>query len=1074
MKKVNIFTMSVCLLIGVLLSTGSLFAQTSITVKGTVKDASGAPIVGAAVMLDGTTDGTITDVDGKYSLTFRPKGEKLPDLVFSSISYVTQNVRIAGRRVIDVILEEDAEQLEEVVVVGYGAMRKSDITGSVTSVKIDEDQAGQSASIDQLLQGKAAGVQVVSNSGAPDAGVNITIRGAGSFSSSTQPLYVVDGVIMNTSGTVDMGSRGGTDSGEVEETNGLIGLSPQDIASMEILKDASATAIYGSQGANGVVLITTKSASQARPSVTFTSGVSIGQLSKKYDLMDAGDYVQFLKLKGIPENSTHFIVYMDLLNEGTYQEVDWQDYSTRTSVTQRYYLTISGRPKNTNYRFSIGYNDNQGIIKQTGYTNLFTRLNLDKTIGRFTIGTKTAISYLQSSMMQGVGGIGQTPNTSLVFSMLMTRPVIRQIETDDEGLEVDDESIPLAGPDRWFRDYESKRSEFRVISSIYGDVKILDWLSFKTTFGIDCRSEERSTFKSNKINSTGTGSHGSVTNINRLNWNWDNLLNANKKLGRHRIMGTLGHSMFCSSSNYMTVQGNNVKQWKAKSASLNSAPYAWQTYTESQNQLLSFFARATYNYDERYVVTGTFRFDGSSKFAGKNKWAPFPSFAAAWRISNEPWFKRFRFHAPWFTSAKLRLGWGMVGNQNIAAYQTIYRYSSSFAATHDNDYHKLVAVSSLNLPTPDLKWETTTQYNVGLDLDFFKGRLVVAADGYYKKTDDLLQQRVLGASAGINNPYVNMGAVSNTGFELVVDAVPVATKGVEWTIGGNFTLNRNKILEIDPSGSGKAVKYVYPGEDPREVDYFAGYKISSSAVNADFLNVFFAGEPMGLFYGLQTNGIVQQGETGVPFADPNSGEIDPEDVRGPGSVNFIDTNKDGKIDADDKVVIGNPHPDFTYGFNTTLSYKGFRLSASFVGSYGNDIYNQQYANLSDMTTQSSNRLREPVFDAWTPENTDAKWPSLSAYRSSDLTLCSDRFVEDGSYIRLANLALSYSIPFKKKDRIVRHLSFTLSGKNLYCWTKYRGYDPDVNVFGNNMLKYGIDNGAYPSARTYMFDVKISF
>ena len=315
--------MVVCLLAGVLFFSESLFAQTSITVKGTVKDASGAPIVGAAVMLDGTTDGTITDIDGKYSLTFRPKGEKLPDLVFSSISYVTQNVRIAGRRVIDVILEEDAEQLEEVVVVGYGAMRKSDITGSVTSVKIDEDQAGQSASIDQLLQGKAAGVQVVSNSGAPDAGVNVTIRGASSFSSSTQPLYVVDGVIMNTSGAVDMGSRGGTDSGDVEETNGLIGLSPQDIASMEILKDASATAIYGSQGANGVVLITTKSASQARPTVTFTGGVTVGRLTKKYDLMDADDFVKFLRLKGIAENSQHLLVFTDYMESGDYAPVDW-------------------------------------------------------------------------------------------------------------------------------------------------------------------------------------------------------------------------------------------------------------------------------------------------------------------------------------------------------------------------------------------------------------------------------------------------------------------------------------------------------------------------------------------------------------------------------------------------------------------------------------------------------------------------------------------------------------------------------------------------------------------------------
>ena len=1056
----------ICLLAGLIMMAEAVWAQNNITVKGKVTDEAGVPLVGAIVMLDGTSTGTSTDIDGKYAITFAMTGDKAPVLVFSSISYITQSVRVAGKRVIDVVLEEDAEQLEEVVVVGYGAMRKSDITGSVTSVRIDEGQAAQAASLEQLLQGQAAGVQVVSNTGAPDGSVNVTIRGAGSFNSSSQPLYVVDGVILNTSGAVSMGSHAGTDAGAVEETNGLIGLNPQDIASMEILKDASATAIYGSQGANGVVLITTKSATQARPSVTFTSGVSIGHLTKKYDVMDVDDFVQFLKLKGIPEDSSNYIVYTTMIDNGTYVPVDWQDYSTRMSVTQRYYLTIAGRPQNTNYRFSIGYNDNQGIIKKTGYNNIFARLNLDKTFGRFTVGTKTNVSFTNSDMTQGVGGLGQTPNTSLVFSMLMTRPVRRIMERDDEGLEVDDESFPLAGPDRWLRDFKNKRNEIRVTSSIYGDIKILDWLSFRTTFGIDFRSEERSTFKSRKINSQGSGSYGTVTHLERLNWNWDNLLNVDKKIKRHRVSGTLGHSVSSSSTSFQTVEGTGIQQHKAMIASINSAPLAWMTYTENSNQLLSFFARATYNYDERYVVTATYRFDGSSKFAGKNKWAQFPSFAAAWRISNEPWFSSFRFYCPWFTSAKLRLGWGMVGNQNIASYQTVYRYTPGFAATHDNEFHKLVTMSSFNIPTRDLKWETTTQYNVGLDLDFFKGRLVATLDGYYKKTDDLLQQRILGASAGVYNPYVNMGAVSNTGFELSLNAVPVATHGVEWTLGGNFTLNRNKILTIDPSGAGKAVKYVYPGEEPREVDYFTGASISSSAVNSDFLNVFFAGEPMSLFYGLPTNGVVQLGQQGVPLSD---GE-----PRGPGAINFVDTNKDGVINAEDKVVIGDPNPDFTYGFNTSLSYKGFRLSASFVGSYGNDIYNQQLANLSNMTTQSANRLREPVFDSWTPENTDAKWPSLTAYRSADLTLCSDRFVEDGSYIRLANASLSYSVPFKKRDRLVKHLSFTISGKNLFCWTRYSGYDPDVNVFGNNMLKYGIDSGAYPSSRIYMFDVKITF
>ena len=1028
--------------------------------KGTVKDSKGEALVGAVVLLQDTTVGAVTDADGKYTITI-PAGKKAPKRVYSSISYVSKTIDVNGRTIIDAVLDDDLEQLEEVVVVGYGAMRKSDITGSVTSVKIDETKASQTASIDQLLQGQAAGVQVVSNSAAPDAGVSVVVRGASSFNSSSSPLYVVDGVIINTSGSISMGSHGGNDSGITEETNGLMGISPQDIASMEILKDASATAIYGSQGANGVVLITTKSAASGKPSITFSAGASLSNIYKQYDLMNADEYKQYLTLKEVPETDALFKIYTKSVENGTYVPVDWQDYATRLSLTQRYYLTIAGNPKNTNYRFSIGYNDNEGIIKGTGYSNLFSRINLDKTIGKFSIGTKTSMSYLDSRMTQGAG---HTPASSLVMSMLQTRPLRRIVEYTDDGLEVDEEGAPISGPDRWLTDYESKRNEFRLTSSIYGQYEILPWLTFKTTFGADYRSNERLYFKSKRINTEGTGSHGTVAHVDRLNWNWDNLLLFNTKIKRHRISGTLGHSASQGITRTQTVEGTNVQQWKAMSDALNSSPYSWLSYGESQSQLLSFFARATYNFDDRYIVTGTYRFDGSSKFAGANKWAQFPSFAFAWRMSNEPWFKRFKFIFPAFTDAKVRIGWGMVGNQGIPSYQTSYRYHTSSTATHDNPSHKVVTVASYDIPSRELKWETTSQYNAGIDLDFFDGRLVLTADGYYKVTEDLLQTKTLAASAGINNPYVNMGSISNTGFEISLNAVPVATKNVEWTIGGNFTLNRNKILSIDESGASTSQKFIYADQPIQTVEYFTGNKISASAYNNDYINVFFKGHPMSLFYALPTDGIVQEGQMGVPFSDGNE--------RGPGSVNFVDTNKDGVITEDDRVVVGDPNPDFTYGFNTSLTVKKFTLSATFVGSYGNDIYNQQLAVMTDMSTRSANRLKAPVFDCWSPQNTDAKYPAISAFTMTDVNQCSDRFVEDGSYLRLANVALSYSIPLKK-SAFVKHLSFTLSGKNLYCFTNYSGYDPDVNVYGS-VLKYGVDNGAYPASRAYMFDVKISF
>lgn len=1057
----NLFTLIyACILTGLLSISGDAFAQNSITVQGTVKDPNGEPIIGATVMVDGSNTGAVTDKDGKYTIVFQPKAER-SKLVFSSMSYVARSVEIGNRTVIDIVLEEDSKQLDEVVVVGYGAMRKSDITGSVTSVKIDENRASQVSSIDQLLQGQAAGVQVVSNSAAPDSGVSVTIRGASSFNTSSQPLYVVDGIIMNTNGSISVGAHGGGDSGVSEANNGLMGINPQDIASMEILKDASATAIYGSQGANGVILITTKSASREKPVITFSSGISISNIYKKFDLMNADDYVKYLDLKGVDPSSTLYTVFTDKVDNGTYAPVDWQNYATRTSITQRYYLTIAGRPRNTDYRFSIGYYDNEGVIKGTGYENLTLRLNLDRTIGKCKIGTRSSFSYLDSHMTQGAGAtIAQTPASSMVLSMLMTRPLRHIVEYDDEGTEINDDGAPVTGPDRWLSDYQSERTEMRITPSLYGQYEILPWLTFKTTLGADFRTNERMMFKSSRINTQATGSNGAVAHADLLNLNWDNLLIFNNKFQKHFISGTLGQSASQSVSRTQSVEGTNIDQWKGMSATLNSAPYTWFEYGESYNQLMSFFARAVYNYDERYILTATYRFDGSSKFAAGNKWAQFPSLAVAWRLSEEKWFD-----IPAISSAKLRLGWGMVGNQGIPSYQTIKRYSTASTSTHDNDTHKLISLASLNLPSRDLKWETTSQYNAGLDLSLFEGRLSLTADAYYKKTEDLLQTKILAGSAGVTNPYVNMGAIENRGFEVTLDAVILDKKNIGWSVGGNFSLNRNKILSIDPSGTNRARMYVYPNEPIREVEYFSGNLLSQAAVCHDYINVFIVGQPMCLFYAMPTDGFVAAGETGVPFAD---GE-----VRGEGSVNFVDTNRDGVITSDDRVVVGDPNPDFTYGFNTAFRYKNFSLSASFIGSHGNDVYNQQLAALSDLSTNSQNRLRAAVFNAWSPERPDAKFPSVSAYRTSDMSWCTDRFVEDGSYLRLANLSLAYNIRIKDKRSILKNIYVGVSAKNLFCWTDYSGYDPDVNIYGN-VLRYGIDMGAYPAARTYMFDLKLTF
>lgn len=1040
----------------------SAFAQTTITVTGNIKDQNGDPLIGAAIMVDGSTDGALSDIDGNYTITFKTKKPAEAKLVFSCISYKTVTEEVGGRGVINVTLVDDLEQLDEVVVVGYGSMKKSDLTGAVTSVAIDEMNAAQSGSLDQLLQGRAAGVQVVSSSAAPDAATSITIRGASSFNSNSQPLYVVDGVILNTSTEATVGSHGGSDNGIDTDTNGLMGINPQDIASLEILKDASATAIYGSEGANGVILITTKSASQEKPMINFTAGISISNIYKKFDLLDVEGFKYYLEQKGVSKTSSYYNVFTNGIESGDYVAEDWQDYTTRTAITQRYYFTISGRPHKTNYLFSMGYHGNSGIVKGTGYQNPTLRLNLDRSIGKFSFGAKTSLSFLHSEMTQGVGStISQNPASSLITSMLRSRPVRKLVGYDEEGTEIMEGDAPTAGPDRWLSDYRSYRAEFRVTPSIYAEYKILPWLSIKSTFGMDYRTNEQSKFKSRRINMQATGSNGAVTHIDRMNWNWDNLIMVNKWFKKQHLTATLGQSASYRSTKIQTVEGTNVKQWRAMVNSLNSASSNFFVYSENYSQLLSFFARVMYGYNERYILTATYRIDGSSKFAPGHKWAQFPSFAFAWRIDNEPWFRKCAV-----SSAKVRLGWGMVGNQGIPSYQTMNRYNTATTATHDNDSHQLITLYSLNLPNKNLKWETTMQYNGGIDIGFFKGRLTLSADGYYKLTKDLLQTKIVAGSMGVNNPYVNMGSISNAGFELTVAGVPIARKDIEWKIGGNFTLNRNKIVSIDPSGAARGTMCLNRGDkNTYEVDYFTGYNLSGDGICKDYINIFIAGKPMCLFYAMPTDGLVQEGQTGVPFEDGKE--------RGPGSINFLDTNQDGKISAADRVIVGDPNPDFIYGFNTSFRYKTFTLTADFTGSFGNDVYNQQAAILGDMSNNFYNVLRACVYDTWSPERPDAKYPAIDKVTTGDANWCTDRYVEDGSYLRLSNLSLSYYYQFKNKNSVLRRITVGVSGKNLFCASKYSGYDPDVNSYGT-VLKYGVDNGSYPAARTYMMDLKLTF
>ena len=1046
-KTIIIFSFILCAL--------SLSAQ-EVNIRGSVRDSNGIPIPGAVIAVSGNTSvASVSDAEGRFSL--KVDVSKPVSLEAICIGYQKQILPVGDSDMLDFVLAVDAVFLDEAVVVGYGSMRKSDLTGAISAVKLDEDEAAKSTSVDQLITGKAAGVQVLANSAAPDAGVNIRIRGTSTFNGDASPLFVVDGIIINSSSeAVSLFTHGTDAGGSDEQTNGLLGLNPQDIADMQVLKDASATAIYGSQGANGVILITTKSAKSDRPVIRFSTGVDISSPSRKIDMLSFDEYVDYLGMlnAAAPEkvsyNSIMNTLYEDPVNRTglKVEPVDWQDYSFRTTVSRRHYLSLSAKPDKMMYFITLGYNSKNGVVRNSDFSQYTARVNLDREIGSWLkIGTRSNFSYLKSNLIQGTSTNRLLGSASFMRSILMTRPW----KLSDEDDEV------LLGPDKWLNDFVSVREAMRVTPSIYAELKILPWLQFKTVLGADYESSELGKFKSINISRT-DGNSGAISHSDSFRYNFDNMFLLEHSTGRHHLSGTLAFTASAREQSTNKEEGWNITQYKAKLQSLNSAESALLDYFESRSTLMSVLARAIYNYSDKYILTSSVRYDGSSKFSGKNKWGLFPSFAFAWRVNQEPWFNIRKI-----SHLKLRLGLGQVGNQAISNYQTLTTYDTGSLANHYNQAGYNLALFPGIMANPDLKWETTDQFNAGLDIDFFVGRLAFSMEYYDKKTRDLLQQKYISKSSGYSQVWVNQGAIRNYGAELTMSAAPVVAGKFEWTLDGNISLNRNRILSIGDVGEAGEIFL----NDGRKVktSYFYGSTMSNGGSALNIINIFMEGQPMGLFYGYKTDGIVGKGETGPSFSEGQSYDE--------GHVKYIDMNRNGYIDDDDRAVIGNPNPDFTYGFSTRFKYGNLSLSASFTGSYGNEIFNLNN-DREYYTSQGLYNVRKiAVSSSWTEDNAGARFPAVGKIESADKARFTDVNVEDGSYLRMANLSLTYNVPLKKK-KVVRGLSFSASASNLFVLTKYSGWDPDVNSFGSDIKRMGIDSNSYPQARSYSFDIKLTF
>ena len=1022
------------------------YAQ-EITVKGIVNDTYG-PIVGASVVQKGTSNGIVTDLDGAFTLSV-PKNATI---VVSFIGYKTQEVAANGKQPLHILLKEDTEMLEEVVVVGYGQMKRSDLTGSVVSVNDAAIKKSIPTSIDQVLQGRAAGVQIQANSGTPGASSSIRIRGINSLNATNQPIFVIDGVIVDATSDDDT-------------SNPLSSINPSDIVSMDILKDASATAIYGARASNGVIMITTRRGKAGEATITYDGFVGWQEMPNKIEVMNLQEYARHHNLRAdeqIVSHSSQFI-NPDLLGEGT----DWQDELFRKALMTSHNLSFTGGSEKVTYAFSAGYMTQDGIALGSGFKRLTMRGNIDAQMKSWLKG---GINFSMTDSKQEVGA-----DNNIIMTALQSQPSVAITSADGSYDGPDDQWMPdnpvaLAN----IRENNNKKLNFRISS--YLEATLYKGLTFKTEISTDYNLNKYYFYEPDykfgvKVNSTRTGRW---TKTDTKYWSWRNILTYNQTFAKkHNVNVMIGQEM---SENHWETQVSNATGYVSNSAqdpSAGNLSLSSGTGLQNNNSILSYFGRAFYSYDDRYLLTATIRRDGSSKFAEGNRWGWFPSAALAWKVSNESFLK----DNPVINNLKLRVGWGATGNQNVQDWACI-----SLLSTKSTPWG--TGVLNGNTANPDLKWETTYSTNIGLDLNLFDNRVEFIADFYYKKTKDMLMQIALPAfmgSAGYGaatNPWGNIGSLENKGVELTLNTVNIDTKGFQWRSNFVFSLNRNKVLEMDTE----------TGSLPYDLQIGSDKSTVTNSV---------AGKPIGQFWGYKVIGRFNE-PTDFYYKDadgnikevarPENQSIDKSQTW-LGDYIFEDINGDGVIDNKDQTFIGNPEPKFTYGIGNTFSWKGFDLTIFFSGSYGNDVlnYNRRYLEQSGSNSNLIKNVGYAIVEKIDPNGPDdfrnyhvtggdPDSPRLYTASAKNMNWrVSDRYVEDGSYIRLQNISLSYTLPKKwLRNTPLSNVKAYINLQNVYTWTKYKGYDPEVGNLYGNALYNGVDYGRYPSPRIYTFGMNVSF
>lgn len=960
------------------------------------------PLPGAVVKIQGTTHQVSTGDKGEFNFV---TGQKFPyTLIVSYIGYKTETI-VANGGHIDITLTELANQLENVVIVGYGTQKKTDFTGSISSVSA-ESKALPVSSPDRLIQGAVSGAQVTQSSGQPGGGVSIRVRGGTSINAGNEPLYVIDGFpVYNGDASVDAGVANGP------SINPLSAINPSDIESIDVLKDASATAIYGSRGANGVILITTKRGKKGGFAIDYNAYYGKQRVAKKIGLLNAAEWGALKNDALIDAGKPAFYTQaeLDQLGEGT----DWQDAAFRDAPIQSHSLSLSSGAERTRILLSGNYFKQDGIVINTGFTRYSGKLNLDHDVNsKFKVG-----AYLNGSLTEAV-----LAPTGIVPNILGIVPVVSVRDANGNFTANSSYGSTVANPIATLSLQTNETNTTRFLLNSFGEYTLADGLTAKVSIGADIINNKQNRYLPSTLYESSPGGNALIGSLSTLNWLNENTLNYKKTFNnKHTFDILIGNTQQKSHTEAFVAGSSNFVSDAFTYNNLGSGTVLITPSSASTEWTLqSFLARLNYGYDNRYFLTLTARADGSSRFGVNDKWGTFPSAAFSWKVSNENFLKDIKQ----ISSLKLRLSAGVTGNQEIDPYRSLSRLSS-YQYSFGNALVNGLAISSF--ANPDLTWEKTAQYNFGVDLELFSNRIQLTSDVYYKKTTDLLLEVPVPYSSSLTSAFQNLGTVQNKGLELGLKTLNL-TGDFNWTTNIVFSINKNKILNLG-------------GADY----FFVTDPASTTTLPTQIIKV---GESVGAFYMYETDGV-----------DPATG-----------LQKYKDINGDGLISQDaDRKIVGSSQPKFLTGITNTFKYGSFDLSVFLNSSYGNKIFNWTRANL-ELGTGYTGAVAT-LLNRWTPTNTITD--VHKAIENPAVTI-SNRFVEDGSFIRLKNVSLGYTLPKSIVSKAgIKGARIYVSGANLVTWTDYTGYDPEVNTNGQNSISSGMDRGAYPTAKSIMAGISLT-